>query len=95
MNGDDSCSRRRRHRPPAILRGPARLVATVAAPLEVAVGSALLAVNHLIRDADGRPVQWFNGLYRPDRYQYTMPLSRVGAIDAKIRVSKELPAQFH
>jgi GntR family transcriptional regulator len=27
--------------------------------------------------------------------QYTMPLSRVGAIDAKIRVSKDLPAQFH
>jgi GntR family transcriptional regulator len=49
----------------------------------------------LIRDADGRPVQWLNGLYRPDRYQYTMQLSRVGAIDAKIRVSKDLPAQFH
>lgn len=69
--------------------------ATVAAPLEVAVGSALLAVNRVIRDADGRPVQWLNGLYRPDRHQYTMQLSRVGAIDAKIWVSKDLPAQFH
>ena len=69
--------------------------ATVAPHLDVAVGSALLAVNRLIRDADGRPVQWLNGLYRPDRYQYTMQLSRVGAIDAKIWVSKDLPAQFH
>jgi GntR family transcriptional regulator len=69
--------------------------ATVAAPLEVAVGSALLVVNRVIRDADGRPVQWLNGLYRPDRYQYTMQLSRVGAINAKLWVSKYLPAQFH
>ena len=42
-----------------------------------------------------RPVQWLQGLYRPDRYQYEMQLSRVGSIDAKVWVSNELSAQFH
>lgn len=63
--------------------------------LEVSVGSALLAVTRLIRDTRGRPVQWLHGLYRPDRYQYEMQLSRVGSIDAKVWVSKALTAQFH
>jgi GntR family transcriptional regulator len=95
MDDVDPCSRRRTHRPPAVLRGPARLVAGVVGPLKIAVGSALLEVNRLIRDADGRPVQWLNGLYRPDRYQYAMQLSRIAAIDTKIWVSKDVPAQFH
>lgn len=69
--------------------------ADVARHLEVEVGSALLAVNRLIFDAEDRPVQWLQGLYRPDRYQYLMQLSRVGGIDAKVWVSKELSAQFH
>lgn len=63
--------------------------------LAVTVGSALLAVTRLIHDARGRPVQWLHGLYRPDRYQYEMQLSRVGSIDAKVWVSKALAAQFH
>lgn len=63
--------------------------------LEVTVGSALLAVARLIHDTRGRPVQWLHGLYRPDRYQYEMQLSRVGSIDAKVWVSKALAAQFH
>ncbi len=63
--------------------------------LEIAVGSALLAVTRLIHDARGRPVQWLHGLYRPDRYEYQMQLSRVGSIDAKVWVSKALAAQFH
>jgi len=63
--------------------------------LEVTVGSALLAVTRLIHDTRGRPVQWLHGLYRPDRYQYEMQLSRVGSIDAKVWVSKALTAQFH
>ena len=46
-------------------------------------------------DVDERPVQWLQGLYRPDRYQYEMRLSRVGGIDAKVWVSEELSAQFH
>lgn len=69
--------------------------AEVAQQLQVDVGSALLAVQRLIFDADDRPVQWLQGLYRPDRYQYRMQLSRVGEIDAKLWVSTALTAQFH
>ena len=69
--------------------------AVVARQLDVQVGSALLAVTRLIYDEQERPVQWLHGLYRPDRYQYQMQLSRVGGIDAKLWVSTELSAQFH
>lgn len=69
--------------------------AAAARELDVAVGSALLAVTRLIRDEQDRPVQWLHGLYRPDRYQYEMQLSRVGGIAAKVWVSTELSAQFH
>jgi GntR family transcriptional regulator len=69
--------------------------AVIARHLDVAVGSALLAVRRLIYDDQERPVQWLHGLYRPDRYEYQMELSRVGSIDAKVWVSKELSAQFH
>ena len=43
----------------------------------------------------GTSVQLLLGLYRPDRYQYQLQLSRVGGIDAKVWVSEELSAQFH
>jgi len=69
--------------------------ATIASRLGVAKGTALLAVGRLVYDSDDRPVQWLQGLYRPDRYQYQMQLSRVGGIDAKVWVSTELSAQFH
>jgi GntR family transcriptional regulator len=69
--------------------------AQVAGHLDVAVGSALLAVRRLIHDEHERPVQWLHGLYRPDRYEYKMQLSRVGSIDAKVWVSKDLSAHFH
>jgi GntR family transcriptional regulator len=69
--------------------------AEVAAELDVPVGSALLAVRRLIYDEAERPVQWLHGLYRPDRYEYEMHLSRVGSIDAKVWVSKDFSAQFH
>lgn len=69
--------------------------AAVAARLDVQVGSALLAVTRLIHDEHDRPVQWLHGLYRPDRYQYEMQLTRVGGLDAKVWVSTELTAQFH
>jgi GntR family transcriptional regulator len=67
----------------------------VAKHLDVAVGSALLAVRRLVYDDQDRPIQWLHGLYRPDRYEYEMQLSRVGSIDAKVWVSKELSAKFH
>ena len=66
----------------------------VAKHLDVAVGSALLAVRRLVYDDQDRPIQWLHGLYRPDRYEYEMQLSRVGSIDAKVWVSKELSAKF-
>jgi GntR family transcriptional regulator len=46
-------------------------------------------------DSEDRPIQWLHGLYRPDRYEYEMKLSRVGDIDARVWVSSELSAQFH
>jgi GntR family transcriptional regulator len=74
----------------------AQLADAATAPhLDVPVGSALLAVTRLVRDEADRPVQWLHGLYRPDRYQYRMQLSRVGTIDARLWVSTELSAQFH
>ena len=69
--------------------------AQVAAHLGIAIGSALLAVRRLIHDEQGRPVQCLHGLYRPDRYEYQMQLSRVGDIAAKVWVSSEMSAQFH
>jgi GntR family transcriptional regulator len=67
----------------------------VARELGVDVGSPLLAVSRLIHDESGRPVQWLNGLYRPDRYHLEMQLSRVGGIDARVWVSQDLAAPFH
>ncbi len=51
--------------------------AEVAPHLDCAVGTALLKVSRVVRDPDGRPVEYINALYRPDRYQYRMVLSRV------------------
>jgi GntR family transcriptional regulator len=67
----------------------------VAQQLGVERGTALLAVDRLVYDLDDRPVQWLQGLYRPDRYQYEMQLTRVGGLAAKVWVSTELSAQFH
>lgn len=80
----------------AVQRISARLAdGEVAGHLDVAVGSALLAVRRLIYDEQERPVQWLHGLYRPDRYEYEMQLSRIGSIDAKVWVSKDASAHFH
>ena len=74
----------------------ARLADTQVAPLlAVDVGSPLLAVDRVVRDTRDRPVQWLQGLYRPDRYQYEMHLSRVGSVDAKVWVSKDLTEKIH
>ena len=69
--------------------------AQIARHLQVDVGSPLLAVTRLVHDTQERPVQWLLGLYRPDRYQYEMQLSRIGTVDAKLWVSHDLSAQFH
>ena len=60
----------------------------------MAIGTALLAVRRLVYDAQDRPVQWLEGLYRPDRYEYQMEVSRIGSVDARIAVKQqELGAQ--
>jgi len=69
--------------------------AQVAEQLGVSVGSALLAVRRVVFDTRDRPVQYLHGLYRPDRYEYQMQLSRVGDIDAKVWVGRDATAQFH
>jgi GntR family transcriptional regulator len=69
--------------------------AQVAALLDVALGSALLWVNRLVYDTDNRPVQWLQGLYRPDRYEYEMELSRVGDVDATVWVGTEVNSKVH
>ncbi len=64
------------------------VTATLAAPdvadaLEVAAGSALLALRRIVRDADGRAVEHLSALYRPDRFELEMQLAREGAGDAR------------
>jgi GntR family transcriptional regulator len=51
--------------------------AAVAAKLEVDLGAALLRITRIVYDQRDRPVEYIIGLYRPDRYQYRMALSRV------------------
>lgn len=63
--------------------------AVVAQELGVAIGSALLAVRRRVFDAQDRPVQWLEGLYRPDRYEYRMEVSRIGGVDARISVKDQ------
>ena len=62
----------------------------VAPLLNVDIGAPLLAVKRTVHGSDGRPVQLLRGLYRPDRYEYQMHLSRVGD-GTRIWVSQETP----
>jgi GntR family transcriptional regulator len=48
----------------------------VAYALGVPVGSPLLAISRVAYDDTGRPVQMLKGLFRPDRYDYRIELSR-------------------
>ncbi|NJM33271.1 MAG: GntR family transcriptional regulator [Limnobacter sp.] len=50
--------------------------ADVALGLAVPVGAPLLAIARVAFDESGRPVQLLKGLYRPDRYDYRIELSR-------------------
>lgn len=68
--------------------------AVVSRHLAVPVGSALLSVTRRVVDARGRPVQWLRGLYRPDRYEYEMELTRVGRDSARVWVDKTLSANY-
>ena len=48
----------------------------VGALLEVPLGSALVRLRRTVRDADSAPVLFQQSLYRPDRYEYHMLLTR-------------------
>lgn len=57
--------------------------ATLAAPdvaeaLGISVGSALLSLRRVVRDAEGRGVEYLSALYRPDLFRLDMTLTRVG-----------------
>jgi len=63
--------------------------ARVAEALSVSIGSALLSVRRRVFDADDRPVQWLEGLYRPDRYEYQLEVSSIGDVDARVSMREE------
>ncbi len=50
--------------------------ADIAPLLDVAFGAPLIAVTRVVYDSGSRAVQLLRGLYRPDRYEYRMTLSR-------------------
>jgi GntR family transcriptional regulator len=65
----------------------AKLADAVVAPLlETELGAPLLSVTRLVSDMKGRPVQLLRGLYRADRYQYEMQLSRTHDERARVWV---------
>lgn len=68
--------------------------ATVARWLQVPLGAALLSVKRLVYDRHDQPVLWLEGLYSPEHYEYEMELSRVGAIDAKVWVSRDMASRL-
>ena len=61
--------------------------ANVAQWLEVDLGAPLIAVSRLVYDKAGQPVQLLRGLYRPDRYEYRMHLSRTGHDEGRIWIT--------
>lgn len=52
--------------------------AEVAGALELCLGSPLLSIQRIVYDQNANPIEFIKALYRPDRYQYRMMLSRVG-----------------
>jgi GntR family transcriptional regulator len=62
----------------ATLAGP-----DVAEALDVSVGSPLLWLERIVRDATGRGVEHLSALYRPDRFRLEMSMARTGAGDAR------------
>jgi GntR family transcriptional regulator len=62
---------------------------TVAPLLEVELGAPLLAVTRVVYGEKGRPVQLLRGLYRPDRYEYHMHLTRSSGDTPRVWVSRD------
>ncbi len=64
------------------------VTATLAAPdvagvLGVDVGSPLLSLARVVRDDQGRGVEYLAALYRPDTFRLEMELTRVGSDEAR------------
>ncbi len=57
--------------------------AEVALALGLELGSPILCIGRVVYDQNDRAVEYIKGLYRPDRYQYKMMLSRVGNESAR------------
>ncbi len=55
----------------------------VAEALGVSVGSALMSLRRVVRDVNGRGVEYLAALYRPDMFRLDMTLSRVGEGSAR------------
>nr|WP_259993631.1 GntR family transcriptional regulator [Sulfitobacter sp. S190] len=55
----------------------------VAAHLGLSVGAPLLSLDRVVRDAQGRGVEYLSALYRPDMFRLEMTLGRVGAGEAR------------
>ena len=71
----------------------AKLADNAVAPLlEVELGAPLLSVTRIVYGAADRPVQLLRGLYRPDRYEYHMHLTRSGGDTPRIWISGERTA---
>jgi GntR family transcriptional regulator len=54
--------------------------------LRCPVGTPLLNVRRLVRDAKGRIIEYTNFLYRPDRYELHTMVKRAGS--SRNRVSR-------
>lgn len=51
---------------------------TVAAQaLDLEIGAPLLRISRVVHDQTGRPIEYIVALYRPDRYQFRMDLTRI------------------
>jgi GntR family transcriptional regulator len=48
----------------------------VASRLKVGVGAPLLLMKRCVKDTSGKPAQYIEILYRPDRFEYRMSLTR-------------------
>lgn len=55
----------------------------IAQVLGIAVGSALLSIRRIVRDATGAGVEYLDALYRPDVFRLHMDLNRVGRGEAR------------
>ncbi len=63
----------------------------VATALAVPAGSPLIDLHRIVRDSEGRPVEFIHALYRPDRYRLEMSMRRVEGEDGKTWSSETVP----